>query len=348
MRPRMPTCARPIADVSVKEVLPGKEIPVALVRHVAADLAPPFASSPVGGKDDAVADKGRMERRPSQTGNRPQHQPRPGQPRKPSEPPAPRGQQSPERQPRPGLVRKPNEPPVPEGLDLRALHRSVRAELRGLPKELAEIVAAHLVAAGQLIDEDPELAYAHAEAARRRAARLPIVREAAAETAYAAGHYDAALSELRAIRRMTGANDYLPMMADCERALGRPEAALKLAKEAKQVRLDPAQRVEMILVEAGARGDLGQSAEALRILAEAADQLNPPTAPPIALARLRYAYADALLDRGASADARTWFQAAAKLDPHGETDAQARLDELDGLVLNVDETDLEPPSAVQK
>jgi hypothetical protein len=35
-----------------------------------------------------------------------------------------------------------------------------------------------------LIDEDPELAYRHAEAARRRAARLPVVREAAAETAY--------------------------------------------------------------------------------------------------------------------------------------------------------------------
>jgi tetratricopeptide (TPR) repeat protein len=306
-----------------------------------------FASSPAGGKDDAVADKGRMERRPSQTGKRPQPQ-RSGLPRKRNEPPVPEGRKSPERLPRPGLVRKPNEPPVPEGLDLRALHRSVRAELRGLPKELADIVAAHLIAAGQLLDDDPELAYAHAEAARRRAARLPIVREAAAETAYAAGHYDAALSELRAIRRMTGANDYLPMMADCERALGRPEAALKLAKEARQVRLDPAQRVEMILVEAGARGDLGQSAEALRILAEAADQLHPPAAPPIALARLRYAYADALLDRDASADARTWFQAAAKLDPHGETDAQARLDELDGLVLNVDETDLEPPSAVQK
>ena len=166
--------------------------------------------------------------------------------------PAPRGQQSPERQPRPGLVRKPTSHRCLR-VWIWALHRSVRAELRGLPKELAEIVAAHLVAAGQLIDEDPELAYAHAEAARRRAARLPIVREAAAETAYAAGHYDAALSELRAIRRMTGANDYLPMMADCERALDRPEAALKLAKEAKQVRLDPAQQVEMILVEAGPR-----------------------------------------------------------------------------------------------
>ena len=275
-------------------------------------------------KDDAVADERRGQRRSARPGTTPDHQPRPG------------------------LARKANEPPVPQGLDLRALHRSVRAELRGLPKELAEIVAAHLIAAGQLVDDDPELAYAHAEAARRRAARLPIVREAAAETAYAAGRYDAALSELRAIRRMTGANDYLPMMADCERALGRPEAALKLAKEAKRLRLDPAQRVEMILVEAGARSDLGQSAESLRILAEAADQLNPPAVPPVAVARLRYAYADALRESGSSADARMWFSAAAKLDPQGETEAQARVDELDGLVLNVDEADLEPPSAVQE
>ena len=104
----------------------------------------------------------------------------------------------------PGLNRRPDEPAIPEGVDIRSLHRAVRAELRSLPKELAEIVASHLVVAGQLIDEEPELAYLHAEAARRRAARLPIVREAAAETAYAAGRYDVALSEFRALRRMTG------------------------------------------------------------------------------------------------------------------------------------------------
>ena len=122
--------------------------------------------------------------------------------------------------PRPGLSRRENEPPVPEGVDTRSLHASVRAELRGLPKDLAEIVAAHLVVAGRLVDDDPDLAYAHAEAARRRAARLPIVREAAAETAYAAGRYDVALSEFRALRRMTGSPDYLPVMADCERGSG--------------------------------------------------------------------------------------------------------------------------------
>ena len=236
---------------------------------------------------------------------------------------------------------------MPEGLDTRLLHRSVRAELRGLPKELAEIVAAHLIAAGQLIDHDPELAYEHAEAARRRASRLPVVREAAAETAYAAGHYDTALSELRAIRRMTGSDDYLPMMADCERALGRPEAALKLAKEAKRLRLDPAQRVEMILVEAGARSDLGQEAEALRLLEAATATLSPTAAPRIATARLRYAFAEALLRRGSSAAARKWFEAAAELDTDVETDAQARVDELDGVLLNVDPSDLERLPSVE-
>lgn len=114
---------------------------------------------------------------------------------------------------------------MPIDIDTKELHRAVRAELRGLPQDLADIIAAHLVVAGRLIDTEPELAYAHAEAARRRAARLPIVREAAAETAYAAGHYDVALSEYRALRRMTGMADFLPVMADCERALGRPQAA---------------------------------------------------------------------------------------------------------------------------
>ena len=219
------------------------------------------------------------------------------------------------------------------------MHASVRAELRSLPKDLAEIVAAHLVAAGRLIDDDPELAYAHAEAARRRAARLPIVREAAAETAYAAGRYDVALSEFRALRRMTGSQDYLPVMADCERALGRPHNALKLAREADRLELDPALRVEMIIVEAGARRDLGQDPEARRILERAVELARPEQISPLAVARLRYAYADALLAAGSEREARQWFAASATLDHDQETDAQQRLDELDGLLIDYDEDD---------
>lgn len=220
------------------------------------------------------------------------------------------------------------------------MHRSVRAELRGLPKELAESVAGHLLLAGQLIDLDPELAFGHAQAARRRAARLPIVREAAAETAYAAGHYDTALSEFRALRRMTGTADYLPVMADCERALGRAQAALKLVKDAHGYPLDPAMQVELIIVESGARHDLGQDPEALRVLAGAVEAL-PTAGKELRMpgARLRYAYAEALLRAGREAAAREQFAAAAAQDRDAETDAQERLDALDGLVIEFDDSD---------
>jgi tetratricopeptide (TPR) repeat protein len=226
---------------------------------------------------------------------------------------------------------------LPEGLDTRTLHRAVRAELRSLPKDLAEIVAGHLVLAGQLVDSEPALAYAHAEAARRRAARLPIVREAAAETAYAAGRYDVALSEFRALRRMTGVDDYLPVMADCERALGRPQNALKLARESERRSLDPALRVEMTIVEAGARADLGQHPEARRILQRAVREASPSPELALAHARLQYAYADVLLDAGQQAEARSWFASAAQLDAEQQTNAQQRVDELDGFRIDFDD-----------
>ena len=230
----------------------------------------------------------------------------------------------------------------------------MRAELRSLPKELEQIVAGHLVAAGNLIDTDPELAYAHAEAARRRAARLPVVREAAAETAYAAGEWAAALSEFRALRRMTGSSDYLPVMADCERALGKPQEALKLARESAALDLEPALRTEMTIVAAGARADLGQEAEAVRMLREAVTSPPPRRTGPAltrgaaaqaveqehqAAARLRYAYADALLATGQADEARRMFAEAAKRDPEQLTDALQRLEEMDGLTLDLGDLD---------
>ncbi len=217
----------------------------------------------------------------------------------------------------------------------------MKAELRGLPKDLAEVVAGHLVTAGLLIDDDPELAYRHAEAARRRAARLPVVREAAAETAYAAGHWDVALSEFRALRRMTGTDDYLPVMADCERALGRPQAALKIAKEAHRKPLEPALAVEMLIVEAGARNDLGQQPEARRVLHQAILDLDDRRAAQlgVAAARLYYAYADALENTGKQSEARDWFDRAARLDSDGDTDADERRDLLDGMLITFDDSD---------
>jgi tetratricopeptide (TPR) repeat protein len=290
---------------------------------------------------DASDRPGRGSARPQTRSNEPRGQQRRGQPdRKPAERRPRERRDEPDRRAepaRPGLARPPREPSVPDGVDTRTLHRAVRAELRSLPKDLAEIVAGHLVMAGQLVDSEPEVAYAHAEAARRRAARLPIVREAAAETAYAAGRYDVALSEFRALRRMTGSDDYLPVMADCERALGRPQNALKLAKESERRDLDPALRVEMTIVEAGARADLGQHREARRILERAVNSGSPSPELALAHARLRYAYADLLLRAGQQAEARDWFVSAAGLDSEQETDAQQRVDELDGFLIDFDD-----------
>lgn len=217
---------------------------------------------------------------------------------------------------------------------MKSLPFAVRAELRGLPTELADIVGAHLVAAGELIDVDPDLAYRHAEAAKRRAARLPIVREALAETAYAAGEYAAALNEFRALRRMSGADDYLAVMADCERALGRHEAALKLIAEARRGDVDADQEVELVLVEAGTRADMGQRPEALRLLKASLAQAGK-AAHKAARARLRYAYGDQLLAAGDTAGAERWFESAAGLDDERATDAAERLDALRGTSVDI-------------
>ena len=165
-------------------------------------------------------------------------------------------------------------PDLPEGITGDELDRSVTSQLKGLPEKLAARVARHLAAAGLYIDQDPELAYRHALAARARAPRLAVVREAAGEAAYAAGHYAEALADLRAAKRMNGATAYLPIMADCHRALGQPDQAVKLAKSPSVASFPPAAKAEMTIVEAGARRDMGQLDAALRILEQAPLQLE--------------------------------------------------------------------------
>src|SRR3954468_11616105 len=160
-------------------------------------------------------------------------------------------------------------PPLDDSITGKELDRSVAQQLRGLPEKLAARVARHLVAAGMLIEEDPQTAYRHTLAARARAARIAVVREACGEAAYAAGEYADALSELRAAKRMNGSQEYLPVMADCERALGRPDRALALARNPAVANLSPSLKAEMTIVEAGARRDLGEFDAALRTLENA-------------------------------------------------------------------------------
>ena len=222
-------------------------------------------------------------------------------------------------------VHRVDEPAVPSGLDVGELDKSVRAELRSLSKPNAEAVSGHLIMAGRLIDSDPRRALAHARAARARAARIGAVREAVGLAAYHAGDWVEALAELRAARRIGGDARLLPVIADCERAVGRPQQALRALNDPDVGRLDPESRAELYIVVAGARRDLGQVDAALAVLAKGGLDRDRPR--PGAM-RLWYAYADALEAAGRGEDAAVWFAASAALDPDGETDAAQRAADL--------------------
>ncbi|MFI1864919.1 hypothetical protein [Streptomyces jumonjinensis] len=204
----------------------------------------------------------------------------------------------------------------------------MRQELQSLPKGLAEDVSKNLVMVARLIDEEPEEAYGYSKVALRLASRVAAVREAAGFAAYATQRYTEALAEFRAARRMTGSVELWPVMADCERGLGRPERALAMAGEPEVQKLDKAGQVEMRLVAAGARRDMDQIDAAIVTLQSpelASSSVQPWTA------RLRYAYADALLAAGREDEAREWFAKTLESDKDGATDASDRLAELDGV-----------------
>ncbi|WP_233258163.1 tetratricopeptide repeat protein [Micromonospora sp. S4605] len=188
------------------------------------------------------------------------------------------------------------------------------------------------------MDEDPAEALAHALAARRLASRIAAVREAVGLAAYHAGEWQTAIAELRTYHRMTGLQSHLAVLADCERALGRPERAIDLFRGADREKLDQATAIELLIVAAGARGDLGQKDAAVAMLQvrELTSEATEPWA-----ARLRYAYADALLAVGRREEAREWFSRAADVDTEGETDAAERLLELDGVLIEGDDEDEE-------
>ncbi|MDH3007009.1 MULTISPECIES: HAD-IIA family hydrolase [Gordonia] len=216
-------------------------------------------------------------------------------------------------------------PPLPDDLNASDLDPEVRRDLLTLDKANAEIVAKHLVMVSRLLLEEPALALEHARAARGRASRVGVVRETTGIAAYNAGEWQESATELRAARRITGNNALLPLIADCERGLGRPERAVEIARGDEGRALTGEEATEMRIVEAGARIDLGEPEKAVVTLQ--AENLKPGqvgTGP----ARLFYAYASALYASGRRDEAITWFMNAAAADIDDVTDAEFRLTEL--------------------
>jgi tetratricopeptide (TPR) repeat protein len=228
-------------------------------------------------------------------------------------------------------------PRIPDSITEDDLSREAKQELRGLPADLATAVGRYLVAAE--LASDPEQAYRFAQAARRLAGRIGIVREVNGVTAYHTGRWAEALAELRAARRLTGRDEYLPLMADSERALGRLDRALELVQSDGAKRLPRAAQIELRIVESGIRRDQGLVDAA--VLALQVPELTDGRLRPWS-ARLFYAYGDALLAAGRAEAAREAFSRAVIADEEEETDALTRLDELDGVTLeDLEDEDLD-------
>ncbi len=187
-----------------------------------------------------------------------------------------------------------------------------------------------------LLDDDPQAALRHARAARSRSTRITAVREAVGIAAYHCGDWGQALSELRAARRMGSKSALLPLIADCERGLGRPQRAIELAAGPEAAELEGDEADELRIVIAGARADLGQLEQALTVLSAAS---TDPERTGSTVARLHYAHAETLVALGRDAEALEWFLRAAAADTDGVTDAEERIAELGGAATLADEYD---------
>ncbi len=211
---------------------------------------------------------------------------------------------------------------VSNDIDTKLLPKQVLAELRNISAKAADYVGKHLAAAMMALeDDDAERAYQHAIAARSQGSRLASVREMCGLAAYYNEKWSEALNEFRTYQRITGDPHFMPLMADCERGLGRPEKALNLAKSDQVRSLDADTRIEFRIVISGARADLKQFEAALATL-ECPELHSKKQSP--AVTRLKYAYANALQQLNRLDEARDWFVKTSLSDAEDSTDAAER------------------------
>ncbi|WP_245822705.1 hypothetical protein [Brachybacterium avium] len=179
-----------------------------------------------------------------------------------------------------------------------------------------------MVAAQLLEESENETALAHARFAARLGGRVGVVRETYGVLAYRAGDFRTASRELRTSLRITGRTDVLPMIADSERGLGRPERALDIAAsdDASSLGVDAA--IELMIVVAGAYADTGDIGTALRTLEIPALRHKVDGRWQV---RLWVAYADLLERADRQEESKRWLTLAADTDTEGLTDAAERL-----------------------
>ena len=212
------------------------------------------------------------------------------------------------------------DPIIPEEITGEELDKATRGDLLTLSAENAKVVSRHLSCVNLYADTEPDLAFEHAQAAVRHAGRVAVVRETAGYAAYRIGKYESAIKDLKAAYRINGDVSIWPVLADCERGLGRPRKALELAGAPEAKKLQKEQAIELRIVAAGARRDLGEPDAAIVTLQTKDLNVDNDTW----AIRLRYAFADALEAAGRKEEARKWFKKCAEVDLAEVTDAKER------------------------
>jgi len=214
-------------------------------------------------------------------------------------------------------ARKDRRPPPPPPL-AREVVEDVRAAAGGKSNRAVALVAEAVAALdrGRLGD-----AIRAAQQAKALAARSGAVREILGMALYRKGSFREALRELQAYRRLTGRPDQNHLIADSHRALGAPEKALPLVREALDARIGAEARAEAAVVGGSALADLGRYQEALTLLRRfdrAGDSSRPYDL------RVWYVTGDVLERAGRVREAARAFQRVVDHDPEAY-DAAERL-----------------------
>ena len=153
--------------------------------------------------------------------------------------------------------------------------------------------------------EDYETAATLAAQAKSDATRSPRIRELLGLSLYQTQRWQDAARELLTYRRLTNSHDQNHVIADCYRALERPERAIEICSETPKDEVAEDVWSEVVIVAASAFADKGDLTRALAELNRA--DLEPRSVQPHHL-RLWYVKADLLERSGKRKAARDLWE----------------------------------------
>jgi len=193
--------------------------------------------------------------------------------------------------------------------------KSVHSELASsLPPRSLTSVESRLASAVRAYERDR---YREALATLRGLVRIapdtPAVRELLGLTLYRLGDWKGALRELRRFGELSGSVDQLPVLADCERALGHHDRVIELWSELRRAGPPSEVLVEGRLVAAGSLADQGKLKEAIALIGPSASRsLRKPQPQHV---RQWYLLGDLYERTGDVPRARQMFERVAAVDP---------------------------------